>query len=70
MQRKGRSYTSPKGWWTGERNVRAKITADDVRAIRREYCDGLSLRVLGRKYGIAHTAVHSILTRKNWSHVN
>jgi DNA invertase Pin-like site-specific DNA recombinase len=69
MLKKQRNHRPSKGSWQGNRNPRAKITEDDVRAMRREYVEGLSLRVLARKYGIAHTAIASVLKRRSWAWV-
>lgn len=56
----------------GERNAMAKVNADTVRAIRRDYvprsrtrsCQGLANR-----YGICQQSVWNIVTRKTWKHV-
>lgn len=64
MDRKGRARRSqgPKG----ERHGNAKLTDTDVRAIR---SSALSLRALGRKYGVAHGAIAAIRRGEAWRHV-
>lgn len=69
MQAKKRNWAPPKGHQNGEKNRRSKLTESDVRSIRSEYADGKSLRVLGSKYGVLHTTIHDILTRRTWIHV-
>lgn len=59
----------------GEQNPRAKVTAQDVQDIRREYRaikrPGSNRRVaeLDEKYGLTRSAVIRIATGKSWSHV-
>lgn len=69
MLKKGRRRPRSIGQWIGSRNVRAKLTENDVRAIRSEYAAGSSLRKLSAKFGIAHTAIASVLHRRTWAHV-
>lgn len=54
---------------TGELNHNAKLTDDDVRAVR-QLCDsGVSHREIGRRLGICHTVVTRINRRQSWAHV-
>lgn len=63
--------TSP----AGERNPRAKLTADDVASIRREYRQikqpgsGRKVGELDRQYGICRAQVIRIATGEAWRHV-
>lgn len=50
----------------GERHVRARLTEDQVRAIRE---DPRTTRVIGAEYGINCTAVSEIKRRVTWKHV-
>lgn len=52
---------------TGEKNRHAKLTADDVRAIRAD----VSTRpiVLARRFGITYEHLHSIKRGKCWRHL-
>jgi hypothetical protein len=54
----------------GENNGRAKLTEQDVNAIRQQYAHGnISLKQLGRNYGVSATTIKSIVTRKIWRNV-
>lgn len=70
MVAKGRNHVPPAGSWIGTRNVRAKLTPDAVRAIRADYAAGASLRKLSERFGVAHTAIASVLKRRTWAHVD
>ncbi|WP_367582384.1 HNH endonuclease signature motif containing protein [Tsukamurella tyrosinosolvens] len=57
-------------YYRGEQHGRAKITEDDVRAIRRRYAaGGVFQRELAADYGIDQTVVSDIVRRKIWQHV-
>ena len=51
----------------GEGHGGAKLTPDDVRAIRED--TETSHAELGRRYGIMHTAIYKIRERKTWKHI-
>ena len=54
----------------GERNPRAKLSANDVREIRRRHAAGLdSLRALGNEFDVPFTHISRIVNRKAWSHI-
>ena len=54
----------------GERHGCAKLTENDVRAIRAEYAvGGTQQRALAGKYGISRTTVREIVNRHTWAHV-
>lgn len=54
----------------GERQGKAKLTADIVTAMRRRYASGgISLMALAREYGVSDTAVFSACARRTWRHV-
>ena len=54
----------------GEAHAQAKLTAEDVRAIRREYVPCVvRQRDLARKYGVNQSVICLILQRKSWGHV-
>lgn len=51
----------------GERNINAKLTWEDVRAMRKEREEkGTILVELGKKYGITHSVVSQIVRYKSW----
>lgn len=54
----------------GEANARAKVTADDVRAIRLAFASGERQRSIANRYGINIPSVSMIVNRKNWSHID
>lgn len=54
----------------GERNNNARLTADDVRAIRSAYDPGVvTMAEIARRFGVNETAVWKIVNRKRWAHV-
>lgn len=54
----------------GENNPKAKLTEDDVRAIRFAHSlGGVSYSGLAAEYGVSKSAIAFIVTRKSWSHV-
>jgi hypothetical protein len=52
----------------GERIHTAKLTSDQVRAIRSEFAPGMS-EVLGSKYGVSGRQILSIVRGQSWSHL-
>lgn len=65
--RKGRGRC---GALRGEDAPWAKLTADQVRAIRAEYeAGGVTQVALGKRYGVDHTLISLIVRRKKWSHL-
>ncbi|WP_238538481.1 hypothetical protein [Nitrolancea hollandica] len=75
--RKGRAPTGDKhghrthpGLAKGQRNGRAKLTDDDVRAIRRIFASGgITRRDLAKQFGVSNVVIGNILSGKSWSHV-
>ncbi len=54
----------------GEGHGRAKITKEQVIAIRRRYAvGGVTQTQLGEYYGLGQGAVHYIVSGKSWAHV-
>ena len=53
-------------WARGEDNAAAKLTAEQVRAIRR---DTRSCKVVGAEYGICEAQVSRIRRRIHWKEV-
>lgn len=55
----------------GEQNGQSKLTAKDVRFIRRRYAtDNVSLRALARDHGVCHETIRKIVSRETWGHIN
>jgi hypothetical protein len=66
-ERHGR-HTMPERSARADRHGSAKLTWDDVRAIRAKYAlGGTSCRRLATEYGVNHSTIHGIVTGKNWS---
>lgn len=47
----------------------SKLTEDDVRAIRSSHAEGASKKGLARQYGVTDAAIHAVVTRRTWKHV-
>lgn len=65
--RKGRHRTPD---MRGASNPAARLTEDDVRAIRTLRASGASYPSLGARFGISKTMVRNIVLRRAWSHVS
>ena len=54
----------------GETNGKSKLTAEQVREIRQRYAEGgISLRKLASEYDVTYGAVHNVILRKSWKHI-
>jgi len=51
-------------------NAVTDLSPDQVRAIRREYDEGLSLALIARKHGIAYGTVYPIVCYKSFAHID
>lgn len=49
----------------GERNGQAKLTIEQVRAIRERYAPGMGRR-LALEFGVSQSAIHLIVSGRNW----
>lgn len=56
-------------WQGGARNPNVKLTEESVRAIRALAASGVRAPELGRRFGVTPTMVHSIVKRRNWTHI-
>lgn len=54
---------------TGENNHNAKLTADSVRAMRRDWANGISVKELCAKYSVAAMTARDAIRRHSWKHV-
>lgn len=54
----------------GEANIKAKLTATKVRAIRNQLLDGSPGNALATTYGVTPQAIHAIKHRRTWAHVD
>jgi|LGVE01.1.fsa_nt_gb hypothetical protein len=54
----------------GERNYNAKLTAEAVKEIRRDYAAGKATQYdLADRFGVTQTAISCVLKNKTWRHV-
>jgi len=53
----------------GIKHHNAKLTEAQVQQIRKQYASGMSLRALAEQYGVIHSTIHRIVTKKLWKHV-
>jgi group I intron endonuclease len=53
----------------GENNSYAKLTADDVREIRKLLAAGVLQKEIAKRFGVSKGAITDINRGKNWSHV-
>lgn len=64
------SRTQPDKLQRGERHHAAKLTTDDVIAIRHSYAHGNTTeRKLATEFGVSRPTIHVILCRRTWTHV-
>ena len=63
------TFTNPRLY--GEKNPKSKLTAKQVREIRKFHAMGRqSIKNLSCKYGVAPHSIRAIITRRHWAHVN
>jgi hypothetical protein len=53
----------------GELNLHAKLTEQDVQAIRRLHASGAVQRRIAEKYGVDRNTVYWIVCRRSWKHL-
>jgi hypothetical protein len=53
----------------GESNHNAKLTEEQVLAIRQMRADGVQLKVIAARFGVSHKLVCSITLRRKWKHI-
>lgn len=64
--RKGRHVPMP-----GMMHGMHKLTDDQVRSIKAEYArGGISMRALGKKYGVTKFPIQRIINGEGWKHIN
>lgn len=69
MIQKGRKWNGPRHGLRGDLNGNAKLTPDQVRAIREESNVGATRAELSRKYGVSGPSIKNIATRRTWIHI-
>lgn len=53
----------------GSRHPRARLTEDNVRAIRQSAATGVSQCELAKQYGVANQTVSGVIRRETWAHI-
>lgn len=53
----------------GESNPHARLTEENVRAMRKSFALGASLASLGRHFGVSYVTVGKIVRREKWKHI-
>lgn len=53
----------------GEKSATAKLTEAQVRDILRLRAEGLTMRILAGRFGVAPSTIQSIVERRNWRHL-
>lgn len=54
----------------GERHPNARLTAEDVRAIRRMHAELVPYAQIAAKYGIARDYAYEVANKKKWRHID
>jgi predicted DNA binding protein len=55
----------------GECSVHAKLTEQDVHAMRQAYATGqVTLRELGDAFGVSNVSVYRAVSKKQWTHLD
>ena len=54
----------------GEQMPCSKVTESDVREIRKLIAGGAKIRDVAKRFGVSHTTISRIVTRRSWRHVN
>jgi DNA invertase Pin-like site-specific DNA recombinase len=53
----------------GEAHGRAKLTADQVREIRRLRAEGLTLKIIADMFGVHLSQISNVVRGKQWAHL-
>jgi hypothetical protein len=64
MAQKGRAADT-----AGEKNGHARLTEQDVLAIRAAVAAGITEQDLAPRYGVSRSAIGAVVTRQNWKHL-
>jgi Mor family transcriptional regulator len=54
----------------GERNPCAKLSEEDVRAIKHSPSDSKSIESLAKRFNVSPTTVYDVVAGRTWSHVS
>lgn len=53
----------------GEASNKARFSEQDIRDMRQQYEQGVSIRELARRYNAARKSIQAIVQRRNWKHI-
>ncbi len=53
----------------GSKHVKAKLTEQEVISIRNRVVNGEGITALAREYGVSHSLISCIVSRKKWKHI-
>lgn len=67
--RKCRQNNVPPPVMNGEKNPAAKLSLEDVNAIKTLIANGRSCYSIGKEYGVSKTTIYRIRDGKNWKHI-
>lgn len=56
--------------WYGENHYKARLTIEDVKAIRRRRANGDKIRTLADEFGVRNAAISAIVARRIWKSVD
>ena len=60
----------PSDTMIGERNIKARLTSEDVLQIRELHASGASIKYISTKYSsVKSSAIHKIIHRITWKHI-
>lgn len=65
----GRALTDPPAGLDGARHHQAKLTEEQVRAIRADHAAGVEGVALAQRYGVSQTCISRIVLRRSWRYV-
>lgn len=54
----------------GENNGQARLTAKQVREIRRRYLEGVAVRELGKEFGVHRNTIYRFITGEGWKNAD
>jgi len=69
VEQRTRMSKSQLGLSRGEKNASAKLTEEDVYAVRRLIVSGEKQRVIADDYGVTYQTIYAIKTRRTWKYL-
>ena len=68
-KRRHRTQVRPESIARGERHGSAKLSEEEVRAIRALHAEGRTAAAIADQYGLSASTIGAIVRREGWSHV-